>query len=466
MALYVYTSFMLEFFVSPLTKAFAKVRANPQLLYTILVALVIVGAFIFMAERFIGIATDAQDRLVNVRVGALQDAFVPFAAEHLDDSAYLNEKIRDLVAANPTIQDFRIVKRDEAPSGAESPYIVIASGALTAVGTRDANAEFLYTLAAGDPSHSVTLATEAAGTRIFKTARAIENASSSVVAVAMTTQTLSEADRAIQRSIQGSLFLLVGVLIVIMLLFVRFSKVIDYMSLYKQLKGVDQLKDDFISMASHELRTPLTVIRGYADYIKGAKELSEETRAYVAKIDVSAKGLDDLVEDILNVSRMEQGRMTFSLAPVSPAPLIVEVAASFELPAKEKGLAIAVDTAQVPLETHITVDKDRLRQVLVNLIGNAVKYTKQGSVTVREYLEKGRLVIRVSDTGLGMTAEEREHLFEKFYRVRNDDTKDIRGTGLGLWITAQIVRQMKGTISVESIKGVGSHFIISFPAVG
>ena len=456
---------MLEFFVSPLTKAFAKVRANPQLLYTILVALVIVGAFIFMAERFVGIATDAQDRLVNVRVGALQDAFVPFAAEHLDDSAYLNEKIRDLVAANPTIQDFRIVKRDEAPSGSDSPYIVIASGALTAVGTRDANAEFLYTLAAGDPSHSVTLATEAAGTRIFKTARAIENASSSVVAVAMTTQTLSEADRAIQSSIQGSLFLLVGVLIVIMLLFVRFSKVIDYMSLYKQLKGVDQLKDDFISMASHELRTPLTVIRGYADYIKSASELTDETRAYVAKIDLSAKGLDELVEDILNVSRMEQGRMTFAFVQLSPTSLIEEVVASFTIPAKEKGLSIAYETS-VPAGTTITADKDRLKQVLVNIVGNAVKYTKQGSVTVREYLENGRLVIRVSDTGLGMTAEEREHLFEKFYRVRNDDTKDIRGTGLGLWITAQMVREMKGSISVESIKGVGSHFIVSFPVVG
>lgn len=456
---------MLDAFLSPLRNAFEKVRANPQLLYTILVALVIVGAFVFMAERFIGIATDAQDRLVNVRVGSLQDAFVPFAAEHLDDSAYLNEKIKGLIAANPTIQDFRIVKRDAPSTDTVSPYVVIASGALTAVGSRDANAEFLYTLAAGDPSHSVTLATESAGNRIFKTARAIENASSSVVAVAMTTQTLSEADRAIESSIRGSVILLAVVLALLMLLFVRFSKVIDYMALYTKLKEVDQLKDDFISMASHELRTPLTVIRGYADYIKNATEMNDETRAYVAKIDLSAKGLDELVEDILNVSRMEQGRMTFTFAPLAPASLIEEVVASFIIPAKEKGLSITCETT-VPAGTTIRVDKDRLKQALMNIVGNAVKYTKQGSVTVREYLENGRLVIRVSDTGLGMTAEEREHLFEKFYRIRNDDTKDIRGTGLGLWITAQMVRQMDGSISVESIKGVGSHFIISFPVGG
>ena len=109
------------------------------------------------------------------------------------------------------------------------------------------------------------------------------------------------------------------------------------------------------------------------------------------------------------------------------------------------------------------VDPARLKQVLVNLVGNAVKYTLKGSVSVRQYEEKGRVCLRVSDTGLGMSAEERARLFEKFYRIKTDETKDIRGTGLGLWITEKIVREMQGTISVESIKGVGSHFIVSFP---
>ena len=102
----------------------------------------------------------------------------------------------------------------------------------------------------------------------------------------------------------------------------------------------------------------------------------------------------------------------------------------------------------------------------MNIIGNAVKYTAKGEVNVRQYEEQGRVVIRVSDTGFGMSEEERAHLFEKFYRVRTKDTENIRGTGLGLWITKQIIEAMKGTISVESIKGVGSHFIISFPTSG
>lgn len=454
---------MFDALFSPLGKAFEKVRANPQLLYTIIVAVVIVGAFLFVAERFIGIATDAQDRLVNVRVGALQDAFVPFAGEHINDPVYLNEKIQGIIATNPTIQDFRIVTRATSTPVGESPYLILASQKSTLIGTRDPDADFLYGLALSDAAHSITLAMQGDTGRLFRTARAIVDQSGNVVAVAMTTQTLSEADRAIERSIQNSMLVLGVVLVLLMLLFIRFSKVIDYMSLYQKLKEVDQLKDDFISMASHELRTPLTVIRGYADYIKSASELHPETRDYVTKIDISAKGLDDLIADILDVSRMEQGRMSFSFAPLSPEGLIQEIVSSFELPAKEKGLSISFEKTEVPSSVTIVVDMSRLKQVLINIIGNAVKYTKQGSVTVREYVEKGRLNIRVSDTGLGMTAEEREHLFEKFYRVKNDDTKDIRGTGLGLWITAQIVKQMKGTLTVESIKGVGSHFVISFP---
>ena len=110
-------------------------------------------------------------------------------------------------------------------------------------------------------------------------------------------------------------------------------------------------------------------------------------------------------------------------------------------------------------------DKEKLRQVMNNLIDNALKYTKQGSVKVSQFARNGRLDILVEDTGIGIGAEEREHLFEKFYRIRTADTADIRGTGLGLWITARLVKEMKGTISLESIKGVGSHFTVSFPLI-
>ena len=185
----------------------------------------------------------------------------------------------------------------------------------------------------------------------------------------------------------------------------------------------------------------------------------------VSKIDTSTKELDSLVSDILDVSRIEQGRMLFKMEKINPIQIIETVVASFDLPAKEKGLGIFFDKTKVENNQYINVDIDHLKQILVNLIGNAVKYTNKGEIVVRQYIEKGRLYIRISDSGIGMTEEEKVRLFEKFYRIKIEQTEKIRGTGLGLWITAKMIKEMNGNISVESIKGVGSHFIVSFPII-
>lgn len=449
---------MLDDALTTLKRGASKVAGNPQLIYTALVALLITGAFLFTAERFIGIANDAQERLVNVRIGSLQDAFVSFAGDRIGDSAYLNERIADIRKANETISDFRVVTK--SPEGG---YAIVAASDASAVGQKDETADFLYGLASSDTEHSLTIEVRSGNERFFRTARAITASDGSVLAVAMTTQTLSEADRAIEESIRNSIIALIGILFVLLLFFLRYSKVIDYMELYKKLKEVDQLKDDFISMASHELRTPLTVIRGYAEYIREAPELSEKSREYAVHIDTSARGLDALVADILDVSRIEQGRMTFKEEALSPLSVAEESIAAFTIPAKEKGLTLSLDAGTLTGTERISADPDRLRQVLTNLVGNAIKYTPKGSVTVKLSVEGGQVRFRISDTGLGIGAEEQKRLFEKFYRVSSEETKTIRGTGLGLWITARIVKEMRGAISVESIKGVGSHFIVSFP---
>ncbi len=450
-------------------KGIKKVSSSTQLIYTIIVALLIVGSFIFMAERFVGIANDAQERLINVRIGSLQDAFVSFAADKIEDPIYLNKKIDEIISTNETIKNFKVIVKgtniDHQTNTNTIVYNVIASNNKDEIGTVDTEVSFLFNLASGDPTHSVTVALNDGSERLFKTTRAITDVNGNVLGAVVTTQTLSLADIAIKSSITNSRILLFVILALIMLLFFRLSKIIDYMDLYKKLKEVDQLKDDFVSMASHELRTPLSIIRGYADFMKDAPELSPESKDYVSKINFSTKELDSLVTDMLDVSRIQQGRMSFEFVKTNPNSLIEEVTNSLVLPAKEKGLNISFDKSGVKDTQYINVDVSRLKQALINIIGNAVKYTKKGEVTVRTYEEKGRLFIRCSDTGIGMSEEERTKLFEKFYRIKNDETVGIRGTGLGLWITAQIIKQMNGNLSVESIKGVGSHFIVSFPLV-
>lgn len=454
---------MAESFLDHIQAALNKIRNNPQLIYTLLVAALIIGAFVFMANRFIGIAYDAQERLVNVRIGSLQDAFVSFAADYMHDTHYLNARISEIVRANETIRNFRIVRKEVVFTDATTTaYLIIASNNPGEIGLADPQAAFLYSLVSGDPGRSITTELGSRGNRLFNTARAIVSPSGDILGVAMTSQTLSAADKAIESNITQSIYLLAGIIILVVYLFFRQSKIIDYMDLYRRLKEVDQLKDDFISMASHELRTPLTVIRGYAEFVGDAPELAQGTREYVSRIQISSKDLDALISDMLDVSRIEQGRMQFKMGVCDPASIVQATVEGFQILAKEKSLALTFDGSGAVGKT-ISVDKDRLHQVLVNLIGNALKYTPKGSVQVRLYSENDRLVIRVSDTGLGMSAEDRERLFQKFYRIKTKDTEKISGTGLGLWITARLIKEMGGTIGVESIQGVGSHFIVSFP---
>jgi signal transduction histidine kinase len=458
---------MLSFLFESFKNGVKKISSNPQLIYTIIVAVLITGAFVFMAGRFIGIANDAQERLINVRIGSLQDAFVSFAGDKIEDSAYLNNKIQNIINTNETIKSFKVVIKKvttEPTSGViSSNYVIIASNNKEEINKIDEGDSFLYQIASSNTTNSMTAPFTQNGERFFKTVRAITDVNTNVLGIVVTTQTLSLADMAIQNSISNSRILLLIVIILILLLFFRHSRIIDYMDLYKKLKEVDQLKDDFISMASHELRTPLTIIRGYAEFISEAPELSPQTKSFATKIDISTKDLDSLVSDILDVSRIEQGRMIFKMEKINPSEMIEKIVTSFDISAKEKGLKLFFDKSKIDASQIINVDPNSLRQVMVNLIGNAVKYTIKGEIIVRQYIEKGRLYIRVIDTGLGMTEEERARLFEKFYRIRTKETEEIRGTGLGLWISAQMIKEMKGSISVESIKGVGSHFIVSFP---
>ena len=148
------------------------------------------------------------------------------------------------------------------------------------------------------------------------------------------------------------------------------------------------------------------------------------------------------------ICTLESDKATMDV-PSTAAGVVTEVVEALSGPAKEKGLALSFNTKESTEVLSISVDRSRLKQVLMNLVGNAVKYTPKGEIVVRQYKEGDRAVLRVSDTGLGMSAEEQKRLFEKFYRISTEQTKDIRGTGLGLWITARIVKEMKGTITVK-----------------
>jgi signal transduction histidine kinase len=278
---------------------------------------------------------------------------------------------------------------------------------------------------------------------------------------------LSVIDNLVSSNLLWSYIWLSITVLIIILVLASNTRLFEYAILFRKLKEVDKMKDDFISMASHELRAPITAIRGYLSlFLEDAfGKMDEKPKGILKTTFHIATHLAGLVEDLLDVSRIEQGRMKMDLEDLEPGELVMEVVEQLHFEAEKKGLAFVYKKPDQPVPL-IHVDKARLKQVMINLCSNAIKYTPKGSVTVTTMLdENGQVEIKVTDTGMGMSPEAREKLFQKFYRVQTDQTRDIPGTGLGLWITKQIVEIMKGKIFVDSIEKVGTQVSVIFPPV-
>ena len=277
---------------------------------------------------------------------------------------------------------------------------------------------------------------------------------------------LKETDSLSKMALSRSIIVLTITCLIIILLLINNTRLFEYATLYRKLKEVDQMKDEFISMASHELRTPVTGIRGYISMMLDGSfgAISEVVRKNLTLVLGSAERLAILVDDLLNVSRIEQGRMKTNQAPTEITKIIKDILSELKVQSDQKKLALIFKpfAKELPL---ISIDSDRLKQVLINLVGNSIKYTVKGSVEVIvDAKNNGKsLSIKIKDTGIGMSAKARARLFEKFYRVQDEKTKNITGTGLGLWITKQIVELMAGSIFIDSIEGVGTQVTIEFP---
>ena len=227
---------------------------------------------------------------------------------------------------------------------------------------------------------------------------------------------------------------------------------------------LDRIKDEFISTVSHELRTPMTPIKGYTDLLIQGKvgPLDERQRRFLQIIKSNADRLDDLVNDILDISRLDADRVKLDRQVVDLAALVHAILPSFEYQLAEKNLTLTLDIpAGLP---PAYADPDRVTQILVNLISNGTKYTRMDDkIDVRVSLQDEYLRVDVRDTGLGISAEDQKHVFERFFRAERDASSLVDGTGLGLPIAKMFVELMGGEIWVESELGAGSTFSFTLP---
>ena len=233
----------------------------------------------------------------------------------------------------------------------------------------------------------------------------------------------------------------------------------------ERLKELDATKSEFISIASHQLRTPLTAIKGYISLLLEGSygKVSVPVLDVLNKLYSVNSRLVHLVEDLLNVSRIEAGRIQYSFAPTQLEPLIVELVDMFKPSAREKHLSLNMKLSKVPLPL-ITIDPNKIKEVVSNLIDNAIKYTKEGSVTVSLESTAEVAHIIVSDTGIGIHPEDMKNLFQKFLRSKETTKMVVSGAGLGLYVGKSFIDAHGGKIWAESDgPDKGARFIIELP---
>lgn len=443
-------------------------KKNYQIVYATLLLFLIPAAVVLNSLYFIKSTQNIIDVELKREAHLAEQVFVASFDEITLDSELIQERIKKIATISEAVYGLDVL------IPVEEDYQVIASLDPNAIGKVST---FLNYTIAWKTEEGVSYTTRSAGIspslegieldrgndRYWIVASPLYNSEGKKIALVSMKISSQVIDERIAQTLNQSVLILVVIVVIIILLLATNTRLFEYAILFRKLKEVDKMKDEFISVASHELRTPITGIQGYLQMILSDQlgKVEGTVREKLVMMEQATKQLNELVEDLLNVSRIQQGRIKVQTVSYDVRTTLREVVQSLEAKAKEKGITCVFEEPQeLP---NAMCDPDRLRQIMMNLVGNAIKYTPKGSVRVTAEVKEKMIEIKTIDTGMGMSGKDREHLFEKFYRIRNTETASIIGTGLGLWITRELVQLMKGTIYVDSIEHVGTQIAVLIP---
>jgi|GEM_PF-387149 len=443
-----------------LVDIFKKNKYLAQLIYSILVVILIPSALVINTIYLLKSFSRDMDYELNNKALLVESVISSHLKDKLENEAELKSVLDELVSDLPEIRAVEVFRLKDQEN---------LSFTTTASLTRAVYDPVLNHLAfsaekAFSKEMNATLG-DRPSERMWLVASPMYDAAGVKVGVINTYVSAAQIDEITQRTVNDSIKILLITLVVILLLLINHFSLFERAIAFIKLKEIDDLKDDFISIAAHELKTPLTIIKNYAFLLQKNEHIQDNAQIMdeVSKILAGSNRLGVLVNDLLDVSRIEMNRMKLDMGTHDLREIVTNVINQLIPEAQNKKLSLIYQQSDVPL--FVKGDKNKLEQIFINLIGNSIKYTLEGSVTVMHEIEGKNIKTSIKDTGIGIPPDKMNRLFDKFSRIYNTKTKNVPGTGLGLWITKKLTEKMGGKIFVESIENTGTQFSVVFPLI-
>lgn len=443
---------MITYLIQAITKAVLYVKNHPQILFALMLLIVIPLLFLYTGQQFLDVGKSNQDRLQKDRIGLMEDTLSSLLFATNFDMGLAQSEMDRIAHLNPDIKDYKILKKDG------STIVPLVARNHEALGVPEKNVE-VYRSASVNVDESIIFESVNDDGRIWDAYRAIEG-KDGVAYFVYIEVSLAAEDSLFKSREQSAYVSLIFVYFFLIALAYWHIRLTDYRYLYIKTQKESEVKDLFTNMIAHELRAPLTAIRGYAMLLED-KMADPEQKKYASRVKDSSERLITIVTDLLDVARIQSGKLKVDMAETDVSSIVEAVVEELMVSAKEKNISLLHEGTST--NNAVISDAKRLQQALTNLVSNAIKYTEKGTITLSVEDKHAFVEIRVKDTGMGITAEDQKKLFAPFFRVQSADVNKITGTGLGMWITKELIGLIGAEIGVESIKGIGTHIVVTIP---
>lgn len=443
---------MISTILTTLEEGLKVMRQNSRLLLVGILVFVFPLLFVWITQSFFSTAYSNIDSSQKQRVSILHDSMQVVLREVDNYDVVLPELIEQYMSENTDITKIRIVEPESEGT------LITHSFIPEEVGTYVVSDSLFRNLPLSSASGAFIYPTTINDVRTWQVFSSVEKADASYVI--FSEHSFQVIDSVMLARQQLSYLGLSAIFLFLIGLAYWLNRQEQWEKRHQKLAKQMEDRDIFSTMIAHEFRAPLTAIKGYASFLEESDTLESENKRFAHNIRISAERLVLLVNDFLEVARLQSGKITFDKKETDVRTVLTNVTADLQPTAKKKNLELVFDSPIQPI--LMNTDMAKLSQVITNIVSNAIKYTESGVIKIECQKEGGDITIRIKDTGMGISADDQKKLFAPFVRVGNVDKKNITGTGLGMWITKQFVVLLGGDIGVESIKGVGTHVVITF----